>query len=95
VYGILVSAFNFILGFLVRSVVVKFVIAFALYFGVLLMTQVLVPMLPQVTAIQAALSGIPSGVWWFLDVFNFGAGLPLIVSAYMTRFVIRRIPLIG
>lgn len=94
-FGLLVSAGNFLLGFVLRGIVVKFVIAFLLYWGVKLMAEVLVPMLPQVSVVSSALSGIPPGVWWFLDVFGVAQGLPLVVSAYLTRFVIRRIPLVG
>lgn len=94
-FGILISAGNFILGFVLRGIVVKFIIAFLLYFGVLLMAEVLVPLLPQVSAVSGALAAIPPGVWWFLDVFGVAQGLPLVISAYLTRFVIRRIPLVG
>lgn len=94
-YGILVSAVNFLLGFVLRGIIVKFVIAFLLFWGVTLMAEVLVPLLPQVSAVSSALSDIPPGVWWFLDVFAIEQGLPLVISAYLTRFVIRRIPLIG
>jgi hypothetical protein len=30
-----------------------------------------------------------------LDLFAFSQGLPLVLSAVVTRFIIRRIPLIG
>lgn len=94
-YGILVSALNFILGFVLRGIVFKFVIAFMLYWAVQLMAEVLIPMLPQVSSVSSALAAIPSGVWWFLDIFAVSQGLPLVISAHLTRFIIRRIPLIG
>ena len=41
------------------------------------------------------MSAIGSGTWYFLNVFQVTQGLSLVVSAYATRFVIRRIPVIG
>jgi hypothetical protein len=34
-------------------------------------------------------------VWYFLDLFNVTAGIPLLLSAWVTRFIIRRMPVIG
>ncbi|MGB4117340.1 MAG: DUF2523 family protein [Polaromonas sp.] len=42
-----------------------------------------------------AFSNIPSGVWFFLDFFALDIGLPLVISAHVSRFLIRRIPVIG
>lgn len=41
------------------------------------------------------LGGIPSGVSYFLGFFEFAFGLSVIGSAYLVRFLIRRIPIIG
>ena len=38
---------------------------------------------------------IPSGVAWAVEPFQVPLGLGIIVSAYVARFVLRRIPLIG
>lgn len=45
--------------------------------------------------ISNALSGLSSGVLYFLAPFNLGFGLKIVFSAYVTRFAIRRIPIIG
>lgn len=45
--------------------------------------------------IDSLFAGIPSGVWWFASVGQFGFGLSLIGSALLLRFVIRRLPIIG
>jgi hypothetical protein len=37
----------------------------------------------------------PSAAWYFLDLFAFSTGLPIIISAFLTRFLIRRLPVIG
>ncbi len=94
-YGILVSALNFILGFALRGIVVKFLIAFALFYGVVLIAENLIEFLPNISVVASAMNGVPPGVWWFLDVFQVGQGIPMVVAAYVSRFTIRRLPLIG
>lgn len=94
-YVILASAVNLLLGFVIRSVIVKFVTFFALFFIVTEFMQVLAPLLPTASGLTGALGGIPSSVWYFLDLFNVSAGIPILLSAWVTRFVIRRLPVIG
>ena len=94
-WGLLLSAVNALLGFVFRSAVVKFVVFFALYFVVTEFVGLLTPLLPDASGIGGALGGIPATVWYFLDLFNVSAGIPIVLSAYVTRFVIRRIPVIG
>ena len=38
---------------------------------------------------------IPSGVSWALQPFSFEWGVAIIVAAYVARFTLRRIPIIG
>jgi hypothetical protein len=94
-FGILVSAFNFILTWLVRSVLVKFVLFFGLYFVTTEFLQVIASLLPNASSLNGSLSAIAGNTSYFLDVFALQTGLSLVVSAYVTRFVIRRIPIIG
>lgn len=42
-----------------------------------------------------AFSGIPSSVVFFAQAFEMGFGVSVVLSAYVLRFVIRRIPFIG
>lgn len=42
-----------------------------------------------------ALQGIPQGVVFFLEPFRIGEGLAIVLVAFLIRFIIRRIPLIG
>lgn len=94
-FGILVSALNTALAFILRSLLVKFVVFFALWFITTEFIAVLSPMLPTSTGLSASLGGIPAGVWYFLDLFNVSAGVPILLSAFVTRFIIRRLPVIG
>jgi hypothetical protein len=44
---------------------------------------------------NSALASIPSEVGYFIEPMNFGVGLSMIISAYIIRFIIRRIPIVG
>lgn len=94
-FGILLSAFNTALAWVFRSVLVKFGVFFALYFITSEFTEFIVTLIPDPSSVTGTLSGIGSGTWYFLNVFQITQGLSLVVSAYATRFVIRRIPVIG
>lgn len=94
-YGILLSALNAVLAWLVRSVLVKFVVYFALYFVVTEFMSLIASWMPNGQALSSSLGGIPATVWYFLDLFNFSFGFPVVVSAFATRFIVRRIPVIG
>lgn len=94
-FGILLSAFNVALGYVFRSILVKFVIYFGLFFVTTEFISVIGYLLPNSSSLSAAFGGIPGDVWYFLDLFNISAGVPILLSASVTRFVIRRIPVIG
>lgn len=94
-FGILLSALNTALAFVVRSLIVKFVIYFALFFVTTEFISVITNMLPTGSALSQAFGGIGGDVWYFLNLFNIRAGVPLILSAWVTRFIIRRLPIIG
>lgn len=94
-FGILVSALNVALGFVLRQVVVKFVVLFALYFVIQTFVSVLAGFLPNVGTLNGAFGGIAAGTWWFLDLFAFSQGLPMVITAFAYRFLIRRLPVIG
>lgn len=94
-FGIVLSALNVALAWLARSILVKFVVYFALYFCVTEFMGVIASWMPNGQVLSASLGGIPAAVWYFLDLFNFSVGLPAVVSAFATRFIVRRIPVIG
>lgn len=94
-FAILLSAINVALGFLVRSVLLKFGAFTILFFITTGLMEVIAPMLPNASSLSSSFAGIPADVWFFLDLFNVSAGVPLVLSAYVTRFIIRRIPVIG
>ncbi len=96
-YGILVSAANVLLGWLVRGVVVKFIILSAIYYVVTWIAESVLGQLDisPLTGLQTVIDGIPTGVLWFASKLRFDVGLPLILGAMLTKFIIRRLPIIG
>lgn len=99
-FGILLSALQSVLGFVLRSVTIKFVFFWILWLAVREIVPVLTsygffPGASKASALTNSLLNIPSGVWYFLDLMNFSTGVTAILSAYVTRFIIRRIPVIG
>lgn len=54
-----------------------------------------IPVPDFVNQIPSLFSSLPQGVLWGFYLFNFAAGVAIIVSAYVIRFLIRRIPIIG
>lgn len=94
-FPLLLSALNTGLAFVFRTVLFKFVVFGVLFFIVTEFIEFLKPLLPDAGSLSNALGGVPGSVWFFLDVFNFSAGFQIVMTAYVTRFVIRRIPVIG
>lgn len=92
---ILLSALNSILVFLLRQVVIKAVVFIAVYLLVTELATAVSSYLPKSFNIQQLFNSLPDGVIYFLNLFQFAPGLTLLISAWMTRFFIRRIPLIG
>lgn len=94
-FGILFSAINTALGFIFRSFIVKFVLFFALYFVTSEFVPVLMNLLPDSSFLTSAFLNIPPSVAYFLHLFMIPTGISMVLSAYVTRFIIRRIPIIG
>jgi hypothetical protein len=85
-------------SFIFRTVVIKFFIFSALF---VLLTELLPIVLRLlnfshfVAGMQGSMVHIPPSVWFFLNAFRFDVGVPLILTAYATRFIIRRLPVVG
>jgi Protein of unknown function (DUF2523) len=97
-FGIVLSALNVILGFVFRSVIIKFGLFFALFFVASEFIQFITSCnncIPGSSSVSSALSAIPSSVWYFLNLFKFSQGIVIIFSALAVRFLIRRIPFFG
>ncbi|OCG70670.1 DUF2523 domain-containing protein [Gilliamella sp. Occ3-1] len=84
-----------IVAWFVRSVLVKFLIMFALFFVMSEFIPVLVKLLPSSTNLKDLFVLLPDSVWYFLNYFKVPTGITMVISALLTRFLIRRIPIIG
>lgn len=84
-----------VITWFVRSVLVKFLIMFALFFVMSEFIPVLVKLLPVGTNLNELFNLLPDSVWYFLNYFKVPTGITLVISALLTRFLIRRIPVIG
>jgi len=91
---VIASALWTIIGWLFRSVLIKFLVMFALYFVISEFSSVLLSLLPPIT-FGNSFTVLSPGVWYFLDFFQIQQGAPMLLSAFLTRFLIRRIPVIG
>ncbi len=95
-FSILLSALFTVVGWLVKSVLVKFVVFFALFFITTEFTEVIVSaLLPSSDSVFRSFATLPPSMMYFMDVFQVPAGLSMVFSACVTRFAIRRIPIIG
>ncbi len=95
-FGILVSALFTFLGAALRTVVVKFVVFAALFAVVSAFITYLGAKLPDfASSLNFGFASLPPSIWYFLDTFSIAQGFPLLIAAYILRFMIRRIPVIG
>jgi hypothetical protein len=87
-----------ILGWIFRPIVVKFLILATIFFLLEALFPFLVGLIAPFIApdaLNSAFANIPSGVWWILNLARIDIGAPMVISAYITRFMIRRMPFIG
>ncbi len=87
-----------LISWIFREIVVKFVVFAAIVLLVVeLMPLVFAYAAPfvGVTNLTAAFAALPAGIWWGVDLFRLDIGVPLLISAYVARFLIRRLPVVG
>ncbi|MBW8365223.1 MAG: hypothetical protein K0M39_11785 [Rhizobium sp.] len=94
-FGILLSAVNVALGFAFRGIIVKFGIMFAAWYLALELITALVAYVPSTSAVSSAMGQFPPLLWYFLDLARIDIGIPLMLGAMTTRFLIRRLPFVG
>lgn len=94
-FGIILSAINAALAFFVKSVVLKGIVLLILFSITTTFIPLLISLLPNTSGLSNALSFITCEMWYWLEPFQFGNGLAIVLNAYALRFIIRRIPVIG
>lgn len=94
----ILSILSPLISWIFRGVVVKFVILTGIFAVMAIVIPAAISYLAPhlgVTSLNAAFGGLGSDVWFYLDFFALGYGIPLLISAAVTRFLIRRLPIIG
>lgn len=94
-FGIVLSALNAALGFVFRGVIVKFGVMFAAWYVAFELVSALVSYVPTTAAITGAMASFPPMLWYLLDLVRIDIGIPMVLAAMATRFLIRRIPFVG
>ena len=96
-FGIVLSALNAILGWIFRGVVIKFVILTALYYVITFIVSEVLSLLDisPVEGLEASINSLGASILFFMGVFKLEVGIPLILGAMLTAFMIRRLPFIG
>jgi len=94
---LLVQFLNYASTFLFRSVVIKFVMFTALVLLIAALASIVFNYIANldIFGLNTLLNGLPDGLIYFLVVFQFHIGIPLMIGGLVTRFAIRRIPVIG
>ncbi|PAV11609.1 DUF2523 domain-containing protein [Arsenophonus sp. ENCA] len=91
-----ITLFSGAFEFVFKGIVPKFFLFFALFY----ITTEFIPVvidgfLPQSTNLAELFGALPDAIWYFLNLLQFPFGVPLVISAMVTRFIIRRLPIIG
>ncbi|ENY6786999.1 DUF2523 family protein [Providencia rettgeri] len=93
---LLISLFSGSLSFIFKGMVAKFFLFSALfYISTEFIPVVIEWFLPKSTNLADLFSALPDAIWYFLNLLQFPLGVPLVISAMVTRFIIRRLPIIG
>lgn len=96
-FGIVFSALNTALQWVFRGVVIKFVILSVIYYVVTFIANEVLGQLDisPLTNLETSINSAPGSMLYFLGVFKLDVGIPMILSAMLVAFIIRRLPIIG
>lgn len=85
-----------VVSWFLRTVVIKAVIYGFLFVFVSEVISFLSSYLPSGDGgLSSSLGRFTPEMWYFFDLFQCGVTIPMVLSAYVLRFSIRRIPFIG
>lgn len=90
--GALLSA---VFGWLVRAVLVKFLMFTAMYVVISAVVGYLIAKLPSAAMLSNTLAAWTPAMWYFADLTMWTQFFPAVISAMILRFAIRRIPFFG
>ena len=93
---LLTTLFSGAFGFIFKGIVAKFFLFSALFYVTTEFIPIIIDwFLPKPTNLAELFGSLPDAIWYFLNLLQFPLGVPLVISAMLTRFIIRRLPLIG
>lgn len=92
------KAFMLVFGWLLRGAQLKFIL-----FTVIasLFTFVMSFVVPEIagfispSGLTAAFGSVDPKIWYFINLMNLVSGISIVISAYVARFIIRRLPFVG
>ena len=94
----LLLIFGPLVSWLIRAVVIKFIVLTAVFSVMAIVIPMIINLISPflgVAGLTNSFVNLDPGIWFFLDFFALDYGVPLILSAFVTRFLIRRLPVIG
>jgi hypothetical protein len=97
-WGILVSAIGWIINYALGGSVIKWAVLAILWGGVFLLVKMLISFIPSFidgSTLNASTSFFTPAIWYFFDYLKVSYGLSMVMSAFVARFLVRRIPFIG
>jgi len=90
--------FFIVVSWVIREVVVKFLVIAAIYAALVLLVPMVVGFItPYISTagLNSAFAAVPDGVYFFFYYMRLDVGLPLLISASIASFLIRRLPVVG
>lgn len=94
-WAIMTNAMNYLVALVFRLSPIKFVVLVLIFVIFEVLLSIVWSLLPSWFNMNGLFNTIPSGVWYFLDMIGFDVGVPILIGAWTTRFLIRRIPFVG
>lgn len=93
----MISLFGSLLSWVFRLSIIKFVVFGALALLLAPLMQLLLGLVDTsgINEIPSLVSALPADLRFYLGVFKFDVGLPIIVAAVLVKFFIRRLPVVG
>ncbi|EMT5671606.1 DUF2523 domain-containing protein [Morganella morganii] len=93
---LLTTLFSGAFGFIFKGIVAKFFLFSALFYVTTEFIPIIIDwFLPKSTNLAELFGSLPDAIWYFLNLLQFPLGVPMVISAMLTRFIIRRLPIIG
>ncbi|MHC5570271.1 DUF2523 family protein [Proteus mirabilis] len=93
---LLTTLFSGAFGFIFKGIVAKFFLFSALFYVTTEFIPIIIDwFLPKPTNLAELFGSLPDAIWYFLNLLQFPLGVPMVISAMLTRFIIRRLPIIG